>query len=88
MPYIKQSDRDVLNNYVDLPASTTPGELAYLFHRLIARYLIQTGVTYQNLATTYGIIGTVKDEFYRRVVAPYEDKKIEENGDVTWYEFS
>jgi hypothetical protein len=23
-------------------------------------------------------------EIYRRLVAPYEDKKIEENGDVEW----
>lgn len=29
-----------------------------------------------------GCIGCAKAEFYRRVVAPYEDKNIEENGDV------
>ena len=29
-----------------------------------------------------GVLECVKQEFYRRMVAPYEDKKCEENGDV------
>lgn len=32
-----------------------------------------------------GCIGCVKEEFYRRVVTPYEDRKMKENGDV--YDF-
>jgi len=29
-----------------------------------------------------GVLECIKQEFYRRAVAPYEDKKKEENGDV------
>jgi len=30
-----------------------------------------------------GCLEAAKNEFYRRAVAPYEDEKIEEHGDVT-----
>jgi len=29
-----------------------------------------------------GVLENVKQEMYRRLAAPYEDKKAEENGDV------
>lgn len=35
-----------------------------------------------SLADVIGTIECVKLEFYRRVVAPYEDKKAEQNGDA------
>ena len=32
-----------------------------------------------------GVLSCVGAEFYRRVIAPYEDKKIIQNGDVEPY---
>lgn len=79
MPYIKQEDRLRLQTFFD--DASTPGELNYLFTWLITAYLHE-GTSYQRINDIVGALEGAKLEFYRRVVAPYEDKKIVENGDV------
>ena len=37
---------------------------------------------YADLNAAIGVLECAKMEFYRRVVAPYEDTKIKANGDV------
>jgi len=37
---------------------------------------------YYNYNRMMGVIECVKQELYRRVIGPYEDKKIKENGDI------
>jgi hypothetical protein len=32
-----------------------------------------------------GVLENIKQEFYRRAAAPYEDRKINQNGDVKEY---
>lgn len=86
MPYIKQEDRDRFFAALrELKASgpiTTPGELNYVISSIINTYLIDNGVKYQTIAEVTGALVNAKDEFTRRVVAQYEDKKAFENGDV------
>lgn len=77
MPYIPQDDRIALET--DVPESA--GELNYLFTKIIDIYL-SFGKNYQRMNDVIGALEGCKLEFYRRVVAPYEDTKIEENGDV------
>ena len=38
--------------------------------------------SFQDLNELIGALECAKQELYRRVVAPYEEDKIEENGDV------
>ncbi|HOK39385.1 MAG TPA: hypothetical protein PLC87_12045 [Bacteroidales bacterium] len=38
--------------------------------------------TFTTMSQIIGVLESVKQEFYRRVVAPYEEEKIKENGDV------
>jgi len=81
MPYIKSVDRDRLA----LPATwsiETPGELNYLVTTLAQRYLARHGTSYATINAIVGALECAKQEFYRRVAAPYEEKKIAENGDV------
>jgi hypothetical protein len=79
MPYIPQDDREALDaGYVP----TTPGELNYLFTSIALEYLEENGTNYQHFNDIIGALEGCKLELYRRHVAPYEDKKIEENGDV------
>jgi hypothetical protein len=59
----------------------TAGELTYIIYKLILKYLPK-GYSYHNLSGCLGILESVKQEFYRRIVAPYEDEKIKENGDI------
>jgi hypothetical protein len=42
-------------------------------------------ISYQKIAIITGVLENVKQEFYRRIASPYEDKKIIENGDVKEY---
>jgi len=60
----------------------TPGELNYLFTRLALLYVERKGENYTHLNDVLGALSGPHAEFYRRVVAPYEQKKIDLNGDV------
>jgi hypothetical protein len=41
--------------------------------------------SYVKIAMITGVLENIKQEFYRRVASPYEDKKILENGDIKEY---
>lgn len=43
-------------------------------------------INYSILSHASGVLSNISSEFYRRIMAPYEDKKIIENGDVDLYE--
>ncbi len=80
MPYIKQWEREGLNSE-HTPAKLS-GELNYILTMEAKRYLATHGVSYRVMNEIIGAFEAAKLEFYRRVVAPYEDLKIKENGDV------
>lgn len=84
MPYITQEDRVKIDASVDALASQieTGGELNYAITTLVHQLLEKQGMNYHNLRSIIGDIECMKLELYRRVAAPYEDQKIEENGDV------
>ena len=78
MPYIRQEER---LRAAKLPE--TPGELNYAITTLCVEYLhavLSPG--YQDMNEIMGVLECAKQEFYRQVVAPYEDRKLKENGDV------
>ncbi len=60
----------------------TAGHLNYLITNLCQNYLHIKGLSYTTINEIVGALTCAKDEFYRRVAVPYEDKKIKENGDV------
>lgn len=92
MPYIKQEDRkrfdphiNALAEELNKPSSISPGEFNYVVSRLL--WKLWVGDKHRSPSYTLGniLIGAlecVKAEFYRRFLAPYEDVKIKENGDV------
>ncbi len=77
MPYIKQEDYSRAS--VD---PETAGELNFKLTKACINYLEKNGLSYQNLNDCIGALEGAKAELQRRVVAPYEDAKIAENGDV------
>jgi len=79
MPYIKEENKWRLNRG-GLPS--TPGELNYVLTEEALSYLRDKGESYQVYNDIIGALEGCKLEMYRRMVAPYEDKKIQENGDV------
>jgi len=93
MPYILQSQRQRLDPAIaeleiilcDLcepkggPDVAADGMLNYIFTRLLQGGPLQS---YVSLERAVGCLECCKLELYRRVAAPYEDKKAEENGEV------
>ena len=85
MPYIKKDDRGVLDPFIeDLSRNmlAEPGQLNYVITKLLLKYLKACGLRYKSVNEIMGVLSCVTQEFYRRVVVPYENKKRDENGDV------
>jgi hypothetical protein len=84
MPYIKLEARAPLNprRWRGYLAPSSAGELNYQITQIVLGYLNEQTANYDTLNAIVGALESAKAEFQRRVVAPYEDRKIEENGDV------
>ena len=80
MPYIKEDIRKVIDEGIKVP--TTAGELNYKITKILMRYMSSKGIKYQTFNDIMGALEGAKLEIYRRVIAPYEDTKAEQNGDV------
>lgn len=81
MPYIKTKDRiRVIDELLIDPANA--GELNFILTTVCDHYLKIQGLNYQHINDCIGALEGAKLELYRRIAAPYEDKKIAENGDV------
>ena len=59
------------------------GVLNYCVSRMMAN--VTGDVTYSKIAIITGVLENVQQEFYRRLAASYEDKKIIQNGDIREY---
>jgi len=79
MPYIKQDDRDALETGAPIE---TVGELNYTLTMVLKTYMLEHGLSYAVINDIIGALEGAKLEFYRRVVVPYENAKMAENGDV------
>ena len=83
MPYIDERLREYweewLNGVPLGPAS--PGEINYIITKLLLDWLGQDP-RYEDYNAVIGVLECIKLELYRRAVAPYEDKKCKDNGDV------
>ena len=90
MPYIKPEDRAKFHLHADHGAegiklvAENAGELQYCIALLIMAYLARKpdDYRYQDLNDVMGALAGAQMEFYRRVVASYENDKREDNGDV------
>lgn len=90
MPYIKQETRDELDKIIrDLVLkiddvsyrhnTTASGILNYCIFKICE---LSHEEKYADYNAMIGMMECCKLELYRRLLAPYEDKKIKENGDV------
>jgi hypothetical protein len=83
MPYIKKENREKLDPIIHalsiacLKLGVT-GNLNYILYKLALRNCR----SYTQYAAFIGELEAAKLEIYRRQIAPYEELKIEENGDI------
>jgi hypothetical protein len=85
VPYIPKDRRTYLMDHglADLLGQVeSEGELNYVFTELALDYAEKAGFSYSTFNTLMGVFPSTAAEFYRRVVAPYEDAKRKGNGDV------
>jgi len=94
MPYITKDKRKeiikeddvfdvgIMYHHVVMEEIDKPGELNYAITEIMINYLNRKGVSYTNMNEVVGVLECAKLELYRRMTVPYEDTKIEENGDV------
>lgn len=100
MPYIKQERRDQLDDSINELArhivdiskqEESDGAFAGLLNYSCTRLALEVvrlrfgHIRYWLVAIVSGVFSNVADEFYRRLIASYEDKQIEKNGDVDLY---
>lgn len=87
MPYIRREEREridpeigaLITKLKESPPERLDGQLNYVITRLLLS-LYSPGYFSYNRAM--GVLSCVMHEFYRRFVAPYEDEKIKEHGDI------
>jgi hypothetical protein len=87
LPYVKPESRVKYEKVLDeligilksLPVDEVDAELNYVVTKILKQIY---PVRYFQINKAIGVLECVKLEFYRRVAAPYEDKKIKESGDV------
>lgn len=87
MPYIKKEQRPeidqklkpIIDHLAALPFEEQDGALNYTITRMIKGIYPKQ---YRHLNRALGVLSAVTLEFYRRIIGPYEDTKITENGDV------
>ena len=85
MPYIAKAERlridYKMRQLLAVAQDWTPGELNYVLTRIVD-FAIGPELSYAALNEKLGVLEAVKLEIYRRLAAPYEDQKMEANGDV------
>lgn len=87
MPYIKPQDRPAIDELIqplidhlkNQPLENQDGDLNYAVTRVIHELYPEKYFHYNR---AIGVLNSVELELYRKKIAPYEDKKILENGDV------
>ena len=87
MPYIKQDQRPAVDKLIEpfikhlqsLPLEDQDGALNYAMTRVIKHVYPQR---YFHLNRALGVLSAITQELYRKVIGPYEETKIAENGDV------
>jgi len=84
MPYIRQNRRPKLGSEIQkiVDEIETGGEMNFVLTRLCHLFVKKFGESYENYSVCVASLENAKLELYRRKIAPYEDRKIYENGDV------
>jgi len=82
MPYVKEERRPDLDMVVDLMSDVeviANGDLNYILYAFCKR---NVKPSYNNYKNFLGELNEAAEEIRRRLLSPYEDTKIIENGDV------
>jgi len=91
MPYLRDEEKKVLEDLITTSVNKieeiggycySSGDLNYVITKIILGYFKTRGGRYKQINDVVGAMEGAKLEFYRKVVAPYEEIKESENGSV------
>ncbi len=89
MPYLTKEVRTKLDEAIDSlieqfqeDGVSIPGGINYAICRMADGVVAATGESYSIYNTLLGSLECAKQEIYRRMIAPYEDFKCQQNGEV------
>lgn len=91
MPYLNQNQKenidnkggyDVYDKFGSLDIKDLVGALNYLNFRIVKIWIGRNGKKYFVFAAIVGTLVCCIFEIYRKLIAPYEEEKIKENGDI------
>lgn len=94
MPYITNDKRSHVNTELDALVAdikccgedSLEGVLNYVITRLLLKsFDLDDTPRYHKINRAVGTLECVKQELYRRLAGPYEDKAIDKNGDIPEY---
>ncbi|MFW6242766.1 MAG: DUF6899 family protein [bacterium] len=84
MPYLKKEKRNkfdhallILNEEIENGA-----DINYCITKLCILFIKKFGKNYKNLSECISSMECAKNEFYRKQIAPYENLKERENGEI------
>jgi Mg/Co/Ni transporter MgtE len=85
MPYISKNRRAKLDADIEKLAKQLTamgiGDTVYAIYKLLKLVYGDT-LNFYTKAQALAVLESAKLEYYRRIIAPYEDEKIMESGDV------
>ena len=90
MPYINKEGpagrkhwdpliQPLIQDLKKLPPEEVDGVVNYIVTKILKKTY---PARYYHYNKAIGVLECIKQEFYRRVVAPYEDTKMQETGDI------
>ena len=84
MPYILDEDRPKFDLAIKALTDiiNAKGDLNYTICELVGRLILKTKISYTQISEWIDGVDGAERELTRRLLDPYEDIKIEENGDV------
>lgn len=84
MPYIKDKDKQEMSNAIeDIKAFIiSKGDLNYAICELVGRVILEGKISYTKISEWIDAVHDAEEELRRRLLNPYEDIKMFENGDV------
>jgi hypothetical protein len=89
MPYTKQVDRNKVDLLINEMSKQiiAKGDLNYAICELTAQLILKSGgLSYTSVSNWIDGVHGAERELTRRLLNPYEDEKIAENGDVKTFE--
>lgn len=88
MPYIKDENKRIFDENINCLANFIihKGDLNYVICELVGQLILNTKISYTKISEWIDAVDGAENELRRRLLDPYEDQKIIENGDVPSFE--